>query len=331
MSGLEIFGAVSAGAGLLSLSIQLGESAMKLRRLHKAAKDAPTTIERLLFDLETMSLALGQLEQHRRHDSHSEGLIARCIAQCQQSVQDTQQLVDKLERRLNEHPRVGGKLYTAFKERDVKELIGDLERAKSSLNLAYTMYIGVEQERRHQEHHIMLTSLQSQITVGSANISQQLTLLMPYSERSPQHPQNTPKSHPDEDNDMSLTATYGPNTLSVTTTRNSGGHCNDSELTTRASRKNGKPRLRARFAFPAWLSSRIWDFALLGAQSGWNIQFRTYNVVPYNTPVFRYAYWGDLPALRHLIDSGEASPLDVSKEYEELEDYCTLLEIKGRF
>ncbi|KAK5552780.1 hypothetical protein LTR46_009195 [Exophiala xenobiotica] len=327
MSGFEaILGVVSAGAGLLSLGIQVGECAIKLKRLCQAAKDAPSTIKRLLFDLETMSLALGQLEQHRCRDSHSEALITRCITQCQQCVQDIQQLVDKLESRLKEHPRVGGRLYTAFKERDVKELLSDLERAKTSLHLAYTMYMGLEQHRRQQEQHILLTSLQDQLTVGSANISQQLTLLLLSSDQSPQHPQNFPKSHSDEGTEMSLTATCGPNPLSVTTTQNHGEYCNGSEFTTRAKRKNGKLRLRARFAFPAWLSTRVWHVAFVGAQSGWNIQFRTYNVVQDDALVFRCAYSGNLPALRRLIDSGEASPLDVTNLWY---GYTTLLEGAG--
>ncbi|KAK5463065.1 hypothetical protein LTS15_002778 [Exophiala xenobiotica] len=320
MSGFEaVFGAVSAGAGLLSLSVQLGESAMKLQRLYKAAKDAPSTIEGLLSELETMRLAMGQLEQHRCHESHSEALITRCIAQCQQHVQRVRLLVDDLESRLAKH-KVRGRLYTAFKERDVNELLGGLERAKSSLHFAYMMYRDAEQQRR-------LSSLHDQFTSGNANISQQLRLLLLSSDQSPQHPHNASKSHPDEDNEMSLMAICGPNTLSMTTTQNHSGYCNGSEPTTRAKRKNGKSRLRACFAFPAWLSSRIWDFALLGAQSGWNIQFRTYNLVPEYAPVFRYARYGDLPALRRLFDSGEASPLDVTLPWDGFGGYRTLLEV----
>jgi hypothetical protein len=312
MSGPEaMLGAVSAGAGLISLGVQLGESAVKLKRLYQAAKDAPSTIELLLSDLETMLLLMRQLEQYRCHDSHSEALITRCIAQCQRCVQGFKKLVGDLESRLMKH-KVRGRLYTAIKERDVKDLLGDLERAKSLLSLACTMHMVGEQQRQHHEFHIMFTGLQNQATVGSANITQQLTLPMCYSEHSRQHPQNVPKSHPDKDNEMSLTATYGPKTLSTITPRNHGGSWNGSDSTTRAKRKNGKLRLRAYFVFPAWLSSRVWHVAFVGAQSGWNIQFRIYNSVPFDAPVFDYAWRGYLPALRRLIDSGEASPLDVT-------------------
>ena len=328
MSGFEaVFGAVSAGAGLLALSIQLGESAMKLKRLYQAAKDASSTIERLLFDLETMSLALGQLEQHRRHDTHSEAPITRCITQCQQCVQDVQQLVDNLERCLTKHARLRGRVYAAFKERDVKELLDDLERAKSSLNLAYTMYMGIEQQRRHQEHRIMLSSIQDQVTLGSANISQQLTLLKPSSKPSPQRLLNVPKRHPDQGNERLLTATSEPYTMSTAGAHNHSERCNGSSLTAIAKRNNGRLRLRAQFGFPAWLSSRVWDVALVGAQSGWNIQIRTYHLVPHDSPIFKYCEAGYLPGVRRLIESGKASPLDVVTSDFVMHGHHTLLEV----
>jgi len=39
----------------------------------------------------------------------------------------------------------GEMIYAAFSERDMKDLSGDLERAKSSLQLAYMMYLDLEQ------------------------------------------------------------------------------------------------------------------------------------------------------------------------------------------
>jgi hypothetical protein len=57
----EVFAAVASGAGLVSLSIQLIDSAQKLKKLFNASKDAPTTVADLCFELETMSLSLRQL------------------------------------------------------------------------------------------------------------------------------------------------------------------------------------------------------------------------------------------------------------------------------
>jgi hypothetical protein len=78
-----------------------------------------------------------------------------------------------------------GKLYTVYKEREVKELFEDLERAKSSLELAYMIYLASEQRRRDQTHsdtlalhNTLLNSLQAQVLAGNADISQRLTGLL---------------------------------------------------------------------------------------------------------------------------------------------------------
>jgi hypothetical protein len=52
MSGVEaIVGLAASGAGLLSLGIQLGESAMKLRKAYGMVTDAPKTVSKLIFSL----------------------------------------------------------------------------------------------------------------------------------------------------------------------------------------------------------------------------------------------------------------------------------------
>src|ERR1700733_3778642 len=153
MSGVEaILGMAASGAGLVSLGIQLGESAVKLRRIYHAAKDAPRTVSRLVFGLETMAMALQELELHRQQNSHSGALLARCITECQQSTAEIQHLVDQVDGHLAKHARISGKVYAAFKERDMKELLDDLEKAKSSLELAYMMYLAEEQRRRDRPH-----------------------------------------------------------------------------------------------------------------------------------------------------------------------------------
>jgi hypothetical protein len=186
MSGAEaIFGVISGGAGLLSLGIQLSESAVKLKRIFYAAKNAPQTISRHVFSLETMALALQELEQHRRHDAHSGALLARCIMAYRESTFQIQQLLDKMEHYMTAYDRVGGKLYTVYKDREVKELFEDVERAKSSLELAYMIYLAAEQRRRDQthrdtlaQHNTLLSGLQAQVLTGNADISQRLTGLL---------------------------------------------------------------------------------------------------------------------------------------------------------
>jgi hypothetical protein len=50
VSMAEIFGAVASGAGLLSLSIQLLDSAQRLKGFYNATENAPQTVADLSFD-----------------------------------------------------------------------------------------------------------------------------------------------------------------------------------------------------------------------------------------------------------------------------------------
>lgn len=135
----EIFAAVASGAGLVSLAIQLLESSRKLKGLYDTAKDAPSNVKDLCFDLETLSLQLRQLEQHRQHDHLNTELLDRCIAQCQRRTDKVSDVVDDMARYIRRSAAFG-RLYAAFKEPEVEKLLDELERAKSSLSFTYLNY-----------------------------------------------------------------------------------------------------------------------------------------------------------------------------------------------
>lgn len=135
----EIFGAVASGAGLVSLSMQLLESTQKLKGFYDTSKDAPDTVARLCFDLETMSLALRQFEQYRQNDVFGGELLARCILACDTAVARIQAAVDKVERLLKKSSFIG-RVYMGFKEPEVRVLLEEMEYAKSSMSLAYQHY-----------------------------------------------------------------------------------------------------------------------------------------------------------------------------------------------
>ena len=122
----EIFGAVASDAGLVSLAIQLLESAQKPHSLCMACKAAPATVQELSHELQTMSLSLSQLERHRIEDDVDFELMARCIRTCQSKTEDTLMLVDRMDRRMR-NLRGLDRLYTAFKEPETARLLEELE------------------------------------------------------------------------------------------------------------------------------------------------------------------------------------------------------------
>lgn len=179
MSGFEaIFGLAASGAGLLSLSLQLGESASKLRCFYQATKNAPRIVSRLIFDLETMALALRELEANRDQQSDDGSVLARCIFACQRNVAEIQQIVNKMDRRLEKNSKVRGRVYAVFKEKEIQEMLDDLERAKSSLEFGYMMHVEEERKRQDQmcrnillKQEGMLESLSDRVMQGNLQTS----------------------------------------------------------------------------------------------------------------------------------------------------------------
>lgn len=135
----EIFGAVASGAGLISLATQLLESSQKLKSFYNASKDAPQTIADLSFELETMSMSLRQLVVHRQADLSSDTLLGRCATTCSRMTTKIQAAVVKMEQLLHKS-RGMGRMYSTFKEPEIRKLLEELEHAKSSMLFAYMSY-----------------------------------------------------------------------------------------------------------------------------------------------------------------------------------------------
>jgi hypothetical protein len=137
----EIFGAVASGAGLVSLSMQLLESAQKLKGFCDPARDAPTTVTRLSSEMETMSLLLRQFESFRRNQIFGDQVLDSCIKSCEEAVSKIKDSVGRVERLLLvPKTRSLGKTYMGFKEPKIRKLLEEMEHAKSSVLLAFSSY-----------------------------------------------------------------------------------------------------------------------------------------------------------------------------------------------
>ncbi|ERF72637.1 hypothetical protein EPUS_05691 [Endocarpon pusillum Z07020] len=336
MSGAEaIFGVIAGGVSLVSLGIQLSGSAVKLKRMLSTAKNAPQTISQYVSSLETMAAALQLLEHHQQYDAQSGALLARCITAFRESTLRIQQLVDKIEHYMTAYNRVGGKLYTVYKEREVKELFDDLERAKSSLELAYIIYMDAEQRRRHQAHDdtlarnsTLLSDLQAEIRSGNADITQQLRRLL----QSPTVPQQgqlvVTDSRIATARELMLRGEAETNPDDMSSSRDDHKQCGRPLAVKQSRRKNRRAHICIRL--PSQLYRRVWEFSVTSSQSLWSLHLHTYNIVPENSLIFRYCELGDVAAMQRLTTSGEASLLDT---YEEGWRNWTLLEaaaLKGQ-
>lgn len=319
MSGIEVF---SCAVGLVSLSIQLGESGLRLKRIYNAAKDAPRHIESLVFDLETMAIGLRELEHLRSQGKCNDVFLARCATNCDQSTSEIRLLIDKMERCMASSFKLKGRLYAVFKEPDMKDLLNNLERTKSSLMLAFTMYNAAEQRQRDQEQVRLVSSIQDQLMAANADTLLQLSTLFQSSLLSPAQRSLPTTVSADR---TSLDIQNQPcdrQDIDISPTNQIQLRCHSPSP--RSKRNKGKTKVVASFRLPTWLCSRVWKFAVISDRNGWDTLFRTYRIVSRDSQIFQLCIIGTLAAFRRLIDSGEESALVVFSGYNES---ITLLEV----
>lgn len=133
---------VASAAGLVSLGLQLTESAQKLKHFYSFAKAAPENLNNLIFETETLLLLLGQIDSHRYDLSETEGVaLMRYVSTCEQAATTLNDMVTKLST-ATQRFRIRGSLYAAFKEQDLKTCRQELDRARASLSFAYQLYEG---------------------------------------------------------------------------------------------------------------------------------------------------------------------------------------------
>ncbi|KAK6407551.1 hypothetical protein LTR95_018531 [Oleoguttula sp. CCFEE 5521] len=192
----ELLGVVAGGAGLASLAVQLVDSAEKLRSFCRASKNASQSVDELVFDIETLSLSLRHLEKHQARDSMDIAPLERCVVACRTKVGQISNLVARMGLTMRKFDKMG-KLYVAFKEPEVKKLVDDIERAKSSIQFAYMMYCQSWSMRKSESraaiaaaHHNPLaehTKQLDQVYDSDNRVQQQIGLLVSAVESAPRN------------------------------------------------------------------------------------------------------------------------------------------------
>ena len=295
MSGVEaIFGVVTGGVGIISLALQLGDCAVRLKKLYHTAKDAPDRLRRLSSEMETMSIALEQIEIHRLQDNHAEYLLGRCIEICQQDIVDIERLVVRLENKIAKYSRGAGRVYAAMKGDEVKELLDGLERSKSSLQFAYLMYLDEGQRRRDQEHVAALRNYQADLhNLHQVLLADDPPLL----------------EHTSREELMAAgrcTVSISSNDTYHVVARTGTQLDRDRWSFVQRTQQRDMSAKRLKVRLPAWLSSRVWELAFVHAQYRCTMHITTYNLISRthqlssaSTKTTSEAYKSSLPADVH--------------------------------
>jgi hypothetical protein len=325
MSGAEvILGVVAGGAGLASLSIQLAESAIKLKRLYHSMRNAPETLKEIADEIKLMSLSLELLERHRQSESHGADLLDRCIENCRSYTTKITLLTEKIAQKID-NASLTGRLYASMRERDLEKLLSDLARARSALHLAVDLYYRAEKERRRRlkENDAVIQKDQMAVFLKAFQALQETqAVMMRQHEPLIQYPRVREVHEIDDglegEEDGRESEIHDEQLQDPSTHR-------------RHRRRNiaDTPAFRLRFKLPALFSSRVWEIARINAEQGWDLQYRTYNVRPFDSPIFQCCKRGDLEGVKLLLQKGEASLLDVTPTGESLITVSIIDEVYG--
>nr|OQO25281.1 hypothetical protein B0A51_08844 [Rachicladosporium sp. CCFEE 5018] len=307
----ELLGVVAGGAGLASLAVQLVDSAEKLRSFCRASKNASQSINDLIFDIETLSLSLRHLERHQARGNNADSvLLERCVVACRSKAAQISDLVARMELKMRNFDKLG-KLYVAFKEPEVKKLVDDMERAKSSIHFAYIMYCQSLSMRESESraaiaasHHDQLathTRQLDQIYNSGTLVSQQIALLVSTAASTPRSAdvRLSPDDRQDDQQPQNVTKS-GP-------------------VTSRISRRQNKTLWRLRLALPfrAW----AWDIAVEVGGS-LTVHVRPFNIRPRGCAPFLLLERGDLEAVRGCLANRQLSVWDRDEQGRSMLQYA---------
>lgn len=280
----EVLGLVSAGAGIASLAVQLGEVAIKARRLYPAMKEAPETLQHLAFEMETFSLVLHEVaRQGQSYDSGDADILVRCVLMCEQSVTKIKANIDKLDSLIHRHSHLG-KLRAAVEDKELSKVCVELERAKTSLGIALQLYSEYQRAKDSELIRASYKLASEQTRLLQTHVDSTLNRRTALSTSSPPYSEN------------------GAREISMVDTN---------EAQPRSSRSKSRTK-HFHLQLKPWFVSAIWELCVCKSLSGWDVRLRTTNVVPIDAEVFYRCRDGDLEGVRKIFQDGLASPYDQS-------------------
>lgn len=295
MSGVEaVLGLAASGAGLLSLAMQLFESAQKLRTFSLSVKNAPRTLGRLTTACQNMGALLQELDSYSQEgDVEQSLLIAGFMTACQHDTVQLRETFQGIQRSAHEVGKLKWttKLQTAFKEPELKKMLDELDIARNWLQFAFQIY-------HARQLRMQVARLPADI---SASLLEHLTLLDEADQR-----HETRTAQLEAKMNASVLAASQQKRLATT----------DSIFQpTRATRPGRPPeesvqrQWHMRF-YCSWLSSHIWDLTLLYRPGGLHFNYHAYRKVPSNSKIALSCQRDDLRLVQELLTTGEATLMD---------------------
>ncbi|KAK2753517.1 hypothetical protein FQN54_007907 [Arachnomyces sp. PD_36] len=142
---VEVLAIVSGGLTIASFDIEISEKIVQIKRFLDSVKSASPEIEACLEEIEILNEIL--LDWEKQTSTSSDNTISwRCAHQCRRTAELISELVQDFQAKIRKR-KFRESVDFALKKSDLERILGQLERAKSTLSIAHL----ISQRRLHAQ------------------------------------------------------------------------------------------------------------------------------------------------------------------------------------
>ncbi|KAF3069745.1 hypothetical protein GL218_07876 [Daldinia childiae] len=297
----EALGVAASGIAVAQIAIQVGGTVVKLKQLWDEVKDVPDDIADLMDQIDCLDPVLWEVENgFNKSELPSmlwDNLASKSTTRyCRKALENLTAMVEELNLQINTAKRGRRKIVAIkvlLKKDSIKKLERRLENAVRMLTLAQQSYL------------VALTQVQPDIIVQKFT-----TLTIHKKQYEPQE-----------------TSDFASKTEVQTVSPLRHGQQDTGDIytkprwvyKTRLTRPNNFGRIyvesfaagsRVLFQAPVWFSHRSWELHSIKANGAWQLNLRSYRLIPEDSKVIALSRRGSPQDIQRLFDAGLASPYD---------------------
>ena len=271
----ELFAIAAGGLGLAPVLLETVKLSKQLKEYLNGVRSAPKDIENLVKEVDCIDGVLRQLQEHSPQSLAVHGSVLQQCVDVKQTLQDVTTALEANARTRRTRTRIAFPL----RKEKLRELTGQLERAKTTLLLVLTGYQTRVAIRRENEMHLMQDAI-AHIHGQLANQNQNFQQL-------------------------------ASDSASVITALRAFGTSGYNAVANPRSKADVKRSGESRITDPAiGLLNALWSIAI----SGWKHYFRSWRIVAPGDATWFAIHGGDLARLQRLILSNQATIHDRERD-----------------
>ncbi|EPE31420.1 Ankyrin repeat-containing protein [Glarea lozoyensis ATCC 20868] len=298
----EVVGLVASGISIGSLTVHIATSISKLKSFWDNVQEAPEDITSLIEEISLLHELLADIEDDQRRNPISSLILdgtasSRCLEHCKRAADRLGELVDEISMDIQSSSRTKRKWVAAkvvLKRDRLEKYRAKMERTIRLMTLAHQCYTKALVQLQPD---IIVYKLKQLSNVPANNGSQ----LQEMGTEPAEIPAVSSSSYyfwmP------MLSVEYEVAKIDQISTPGRIYNKGDQG-------RQSRHRIRTRLRGPILILNRLWDITGHSAENGWQINIRTYNIIPDKSLAFQYIFRENIEGLRGLFEKREASPFD---------------------